>query len=154
MPFATAIKIVIMKQNRIAAFIIVFFLMACSASRKATKQDNNLDGRWTLASFMPSEKKTLAEVFGDRAVELQFNKSTNGVAGTTGCNRFAGTYTADTANLTFSQNLALTKMACPGYDEQVFLNALNRVNRYRLVESQLELLQNDDILMIFAKKQQ
>ena len=74
------------------------------------------------------------------------------MAGTTGCNRFSGTYTADTVNLSFSSNKAFTKMACPGYDEQLFLKALNRVNRYRLIESELELRDNDAIVMIFAKK--
>jgi heat shock protein HslJ len=129
------------------------FLMSCATPHKVAKQINNLDGDWVLAVFLPEQKKTLAEVFGSHVIELQFNKATNGVAGTTGCNRFAGTFTADTANLRFSQNRVLTKMACGDYDEQTFLNALDRVNRYRVAEGQLELLQNNDIIMAFARKQ-
>jgi heat shock protein HslJ len=141
-----------MKQKLFGAVLLL--VTACATTRQAPKVDENLEGRWQLASFMPSQKKTLAEVFGERTVELRFNKATHGVAGTTGCNRFAGTFTADTINLKFSQNRVTTKMACPGYDEQVFLNAMDRVNRYRLVESQLELMQNEEIVMIFAKKMQ
>lgn len=126
--------------------------MACATPHKVAKQLNNLNGDWVLAVFMPEQKKTLAEVFGGRVAELQFNKSTNGVAGTTGCNRFASSFTADTTNLRFSENRVLTKMACGDYDEQTFLNALDRVNRYRLAEGQLELMQDSSILMVFARK--
>jgi heat shock protein HslJ len=143
-----------MKGKFIGVGILLLVLTACAATRKAPKPDDNLDGAWKLAVFMPSQKKTLAEVFGERIAELQLNKATNSVTGTTGCNKFAGTFTSDTTRLTFSQNHVTTKMACPGFDEQIFLNTLNRVNRYRLVESQLELMQNDEIVMIFAKKLQ
>lgn len=134
------------------SFIATLFLLACATPHQVKKQVNNLDGDWRLAVFMPEQKKTLAEVFGGRTVELHFDKATNAVSGTTGCNRFAGSFTADTVNLRFSQNRALTKMACPGYDEQSFLNALDRVNRYRIAEGQLELQQDTVIVMVFARK--
>lgn len=141
-----------MKRNFFAVLVVLFFIMACSVSRKAAADGSNLEGSWTLSIFQPAQKKTLTEWFGTREIELQFEKSNNTVSGTTGCNRFTGTYTADTANLTFLQNRALTKMACPGYDEQRFLTAMDRINRYRLIEGQLELMQNEEIVMIFAKK--
>ena len=132
--------------------IIIAFslLMGCKTASKVTA-GNDLDGQWVLAVF-PYQKKTLAEVFGNRVVQLQFDKSSNRIFGTTGCNRFTGDYTVSTDSLRFSQNLALTKMACPGFDEQLVLQAFNRVNRYRLIESQLELMQNNEIVMIFARK--
>lgn len=139
---------------KLLSLLFILFLAACATTHKVAQKTNDLNGSWSLAVFMPAQKKTLAEVLGERKVELQFDKATHGVSGTTGCNRFAGTYTADTVNLSFSQNHILTKMACGTYNEQVVLNALNQVNRYRLVEGQLELMQNNDILMIFAKKQQ
>jgi len=141
-----------MKRKLLIAFSATIILGACATTHKTAQKEKHLDGNWVLAVFMPAQKKTLAEVFGTRTIEVQFNKNTNDVAGTTGCNRFAGTYTADTLNLTFSQNQVLTKMACGDYNEQVFLSALNQVNRYRLAEGQLELRQNNDIVMIFAKK--
>lgn len=142
-----------MKVKLLLVLLSSLLMAACATTHKAANKENDLDGRWVLAVFMPAQKKTLAEVFGNRIIELQFDKKTHGLTGTTGCNRFAGTYTADTANLSFSQNQLLTRMACNGYNEQVVLNALSQVNRYRLVESQLELMQNNDIVMIFAKKQ-
>lgn len=136
---------------RMKYFSALFFVLAiaCAPSRKLPSE-KNLDGNWTLAVF-PYQKKTLAEVFGSRVVELRFSKDSSAVTGTTGCNRFRGTYTADAENLTISPNLILTKMACTDYDERLFLNALNRVTKYRQIEGQLELMHNNEIVMIFAK---
>ena len=141
-----------MNGKLFAGLSVLLFVAACATPHKVTKQLNNLNGDWVLAVFMPEQKKTLAEVFGSRVAELQFNKSTNGVTGTTGCNRFASSFTADTTNLQFSENRVLTKMSCGDFDEQTFLNALDRVNRYRLNEGQLELMQDSAILMVFARK--
>lgn len=141
-----------MNGKLLIALIPLLIITACATPHKVAKSEKNLEGSWVLAVFIPAQQKTLAEVFGDRKVELQFNKATNGVTGTTGCNRFVGTYTADTLNLTFSQNQLLTKMACGDYNEQVFLSALNRINRYRLTEGQLELMDDTDIVMILARK--
>lgn len=141
-----------MKRTYFAAAVVLLFLIACTVARKAATAGGNLDGSWTLSVFQPAQKKTLSETFGTRVAELLFDSKTGKISGTTGCNRFTGTYTADTTSLSFSQNLALTRMACPGFDEAIFVNALNRVNRYRLIESQLELMQNEEIVMIFAKK--
>ena len=135
-----------------AGAFFLLLLAACTAARNGAAAGNNLDGAWTLSVFEPAQKKTLSELFGARIAELQFDSKTMKISGTTGCNRFTGTYTADTANLLFSQNLALTRMACAGYDEAQFVNALKRINRYQLIEGQLELMQNDEIVMIFAKK--
>lgn len=139
-----------MKWRFFTIAIFGVLLIACAPSRKPPTE-KKLEGDWSLAVF-PYQKKTLAEVFGNRVVEMQFDKDSSFVSGTTGCNRFRGRYTADAENLRFSQNMVLTKMACPDYDEQLFLNALTRVNRYRLIEGQLELLNNTEIVMIFAKK--
>lgn len=139
-----------MKWKFFGALITALLLFSCASSRRTVKVEQ-LDGSWVLAVF-PYQKKTLAEVFGSRVIEMQFDKMANTVSGTTGCNRFAASYSADTANLVFSQNRALTKMACPDYNEQLFLTTLDRVNRYKLIEGQLELMQNDEIVMIFAKK--
>jgi heat shock protein HslJ len=127
-----------------------FAVVSCTAPRKATRI-NELAGGWVLAIF-PHEKKTLAEVFGTRVIDLRFAPDSNRVSGSTGCNQFTGMYTADTARIVFSPNMALTRMACPGYNETLFLNAMARVNRYRINEGQLELFQNTDLVMVFARK--
>jgi heat shock protein HslJ len=139
-----------MNKLNFPAFVILVLLMACATPRKTTPE-TSLEGGWVLAVF-PYQKKTLAEVFGTRVIEMQFTKATGSLSGTTSCNRFNGSYTATDDTLLLSQTRLLTKMACPGYNEQLFLDALNRVNRYHLNEGQLELLQDTALVMIFARK--
>jgi heat shock protein HslJ len=143
--FATIGKIPVMKT-----FLLFLLLAACTAPRKATRF-NELAGGWVLAVF-PHEKKTLAEVFGTRVIDLRFATDSNRVSGSTGCNQFNGSYTADTATLLFLPGMALTRMACPGNNESLFLNAMARVNRYRIIEGQLELFHDNDLVMVFARK--
>jgi copper homeostasis protein (lipoprotein) len=70
------------------------------------------------------------------------------VAGSDGCNRLMGSYEFDGPRLEFSQ-LASTMMACPQGMEQAdqFRAALERVVRYRIVGSHLELFNDDDEML-------
>jgi len=70
------------------------------------------------------------------------------VSGSDSCNRLTGSYELDDVRLRFSQ-LASTMMACPQGMEQAdrFRAALDRVVRYRVVGSHLELFNEDDELL-------
>lgn len=66
------------------------------------------------------------------------------VSGSSGCNRFAGTYSVDGDRLSFSP-LAATRMACADgmEQEQALFDALGRVARWRISGERLELLDGD-----------
>lgn len=127
---------------------MLLMLTACMAPKKITA-NNKLKGNWELVLF-PSSDKNFAEIFGTRKPTIGF--VSNVVSGTTGCNLYSGTYASGDSVLTFTSNFVVTKMACPGYEEQTFLNALNSVNRYHLKETQLELSNNNRVVMVFVKK--
>jgi len=134
-------------------FIIACFslcMLSCSSSRNAA-QVESLAGDWQLTVF-PYATKTFAELFSMKTPELQFTASGQRVAGNTGCNRVTGSFTVEGDAFRFN-NLASTKMGCPGYDEAIYMDALNRVNRFRLNADQLSLFQDSTLLMTFAKKQ-
>lgn len=63
------------------------------------------------------------------------------VSGSTGCNRFAGSYARGESRLSFGP-LASTKMACPDglAQEQAFVQALQAVSGWRTLDGILELL--------------
>jgi len=63
------------------------------------------------------------------------------ISGTTGCNRFSGTYTQTGERLQISKNLAVTRMYCDGLMEQerLILEALKHVRRF-VVDSNALLL--------------
>src|SRR4030095_7891313 len=127
----------------ISVLTIVF---ACGTSRQATA---DLNGNWELV-FFPAGTKTLAETFTMKKPELQLENGR--LTGTTGCNRINGAYTVSGNSIQFGPNLAMTKMGCPNYDENIFLDAFNKVNRYQLKGGELQLLQDSSLLMTFAKQ--
>jgi heat shock protein HslJ len=126
----------------IAAILISF---GCSSSRKATA---DLNGNWELVVF-PYSTKTLDEIFAMKKPELQLENGR--LSGNTGCNRINGTYTVSGNSIQFGPNLAMTKMGCPNYDENVFLEAFNKVNRYQLKNNELSLMHDSTLLISFAK---
>jgi heat shock protein HslJ len=76
-----------------------------------------------------------------REAHLIFSAEGNRVSGSTGCNRFTGTFTESGVSLHFSP-LATTKMACPGpldAQERAFLEALQASAAMHLAGNTLEL---------------
>jgi heat shock protein HslJ len=76
-----------------------------------------------------------------REPQLRFDADAPRVAGSTGCNRFAGGFTLEGERLAFGA-LAATKMACVAgmAEEAAFLAALQRTARQRAGPHHLELL--------------
>jgi len=134
-------------MKQVALIIAVIILgISCGSSRKATTE---LNGNWELVMF-PSSSKTLDELFTMKRPELQLEDGR--LSGTTGCNRINGSYTVSGSNIQFGPNLALTKMGCPNYDENIFLEAFNKVNHYLLKNNELQLMQDSTVLMTFGKR--
>jgi len=123
--------------------------LACESTKNVITE--SIEGNWELVNF-PSGGKEFAELFGQRKPELQFDESNKKVSGTSGCNHISGGYTRDGKMIQFAGNMIMTKMACPGYDETIFMDALRKVNRFEIQNDQLTLMQNDMVLMTFAKK--
>lgn len=74
-------------------------------------------------------------------------------SGFTGCNKYSGRYKLSGNKIVLLDGAASTKMVCMGdYDESAFLNSLKRVNAYRSNNGQLELLDGNDIVLVFGRK--
>lgn len=84
-----------------------------------------------------------------KPVEVTFDTKEQRVHGTSGCNRFFGTYTLQGSSLTLGQ-MGSTRMACPeGMDkEQQILTALGATGRFRIADSTLELYDKKDQLRL------
>jgi heat shock protein HslJ len=80
--------------------------------------------------------------------------SADQIEGTTGCNHYAGAYTADDSDITID-DVAHTEMACMEPEgamgqEQDFLDALAAVAGYRIDGARLELLnETGDVILVF-----
>ena len=107
---------------------------------------------WQLASF-PEGQGVVAE--GNEAT-MEFDGETGQVAGSAGCNRYAGGYEASGDSLSFGL-LHMTMMACPDDDrtrqETVFVAALESVASYRIENGELLLFDEaGETLMTLAPR--
>ncbi|HEX8462968.1 MAG TPA: META domain-containing protein, partial [Segetibacter sp.] len=74
-------------------------------------------------------------------------------SGFTGCNKYTGRYKINGNKISLNNPAASTKMVCLGnYDEKTFLNTLASVNSFRSQNGQLELLNGEEVLLVFTKK--
>jgi putative lipoprotein len=93
---------------------------------------------------------------GGKQLDIRFMAEDTRAAGFSGCNRFSGRYTREDSSdsqgsLTFGP-LAGTRMACPqgrGDIELDYLQALEKVTAYRLLDNTLSLLAGDVIVASF-----
>lgn len=75
--------------------------------------------------------------------------------GFTGCNRYSGRYEMpDSSTISLKNAAASTRMVCIGdYDENVFLDILHRVEKFRGADDRLEFLEGDKVIMTFVRKE-
>jgi heat shock protein HslJ len=132
------------------AIMFAAMLGSCSSSRNSSADLNNLGGDWVLTVF-PYATKAFAELFTARVPDLQLEVPGRKVTGNTGCNRMFGAFSVDGGEFHFN-NLGSTRMACPGYDETIYMNALGRVNRFTVNNDQLSFYQDSTLVMTFTKK--
>jgi heat shock protein HslJ len=96
------------------------------------------EGKWNLIPVMASDTAT------GRTPFISFNTQEKKISGNTGCNSFGGSFMADsTGMLSFGRDIMSTKMACPGYNENIFVQNLQRVNRYSISGDTLALKENE-----------
>lgn len=130
--------------------VLALLLAACGAM--ATDSDApGLDGTaWVLSTL------TGRTLDGTTAATLDF--ADGRIAGSDGCNRYSGPYSAQGGRIEVSSQLAATQMACaPAVMEQAraYLAALGAARSYRIDGGRLELLAADGaVLATFASQSQ
>lgn len=96
------------------------------------------------------------DIISENAPNITFSALEKKVNGSTGCNRFFGTYTLDLYALGFSE-IASTEMACEEpimTRENAFLSALDQTGSYTLETEILTLYSKTDrSVLLTAKKQ-
>ena len=99
---------------------------------------HDLEGsRWVLVRI---GDRPVMPIEGRPEPYIVLQATTKQVAGHAGCNRLSGGYTIDGDALRLSEMLT-TRMACPELEtENAFLNALETVARWKLMDNQLLLL--------------
>jgi heat shock protein HslJ len=129
-------------------------LAACQPSRTAS---SDVAFRSSVAGvdweLMELNAKTASSGAGGRRATLRFDADSAHVAGFSGCNRFAGSYTLDGDSLRFGP-LVMTRMACTqGMElERDLSAALEATRRYELSSTQLKLFGPSKAIARFSRQ--
>lgn len=120
----------------------------------ATAQaSSSLEGTWVL-DVIPYPQASIDSLYKQQRPELTFDLATQRFSGFTGCNRINGPLVCDDAKINFQGDIAMTKMACFGDGEPVFMENLKKINKYSVSAdgNTLNLIKGDIALMRFHKK--
>ena len=109
------------------------------AAARTSPDTTTLGGNWYLQPVLPSDTAA------GRTPALQLDLGKSRFSGNTGCNNMHGQFWFSTtdSSLSFSDKIAMTRMACPGYNEAAFLKSLKSAIRYRLGKGILTLIGDD-----------
>jgi len=96
--------------------------------------DTAISGKWYLQPVLASDVAT------GKLPAIDFNLLKNVFSGNTGCNSMRGSFKLMGTKLIFDKQIITTKMACIGYDEDVFIKNLLRTNQYKIEKGVLILM--------------
>lgn len=99
-----------------------------------------LEGRWELMPVLTSDTAAGKIPF------IVFNVKSGRFTGNTGCNNISGAFLLSQDALQFNERLISTKKACPGYNEEAFMENLLKTNRYQIQDGVLQLMYNTTVL--------
>lgn len=135
---------------RLTLVVLALLMLAACAG----EEDGDGSGD---AAALTEKEWALSELDGsapvaDTAASITF--TTEGVSGSTGCNTFSGSYTADTdGSMTIGPGLATTRKACVDdvmTQEFRFLELVTSTTRYEIEGDTLTLYAGDDAVAVFA----
>jgi heat shock protein HslJ len=134
--------------------VVLFFLFsACSTGKKSASGPtlSALQGTWQL-NYITGPRIAFEGLYPDRKPTLSFDEKRKKIAGSTSCNSFSVPLTAEGKKINFAEPMAMTKMACPGEGENVFLETLKKITGYDVTAGYtLTLLMGDVAMMRFTK---
>ena len=134
----------------IAALLILFSLVACHSIKSINKVVSGgsellYKSQWNL---MELQEQTINALSGNPPFLLFTPNKLNKVSGSTGCNKLNGSFQLTGKNIIKFSPLTTTKMACRADNvEAKFLDALSRVNNWRIINNQLLLSNDTKVLM-------
>lgn len=119
--------------------------VANSDTAQPQRDTITLAGTWFLLPVLPTDTGA------GRTPQLIFRLDDKSFSGNTGCNSMNGSFDYTDSTIVFNERIMLTKMACPGYNEQVFIKNLLRTNRFSFDDSVLVLMVEEQELSRWSR---
>ncbi len=141
-----------------AAILCSALLLSCGSTKTNSSAKNavsggitKLNGSWELSYIAGND---VAILYTSKKPFIHFDIAKEMVNGNSGCNNFTGNLYADDHKMDFTKPMAMTRMACMGEGENIFIQALQKVSSYSISNGNtLNLISNaDSIVMRLSKK--
>lgn len=117
-----------------------------------TPPTSPLQGDWQLLSIQLPGSERITD-FNGKIAAIRFDTAHNQSSGSTGCNRFSGSYVTVNGQMRFDmEKMALTRMACVGDNERIFLDALKRITHSTIEGQALVMSSGNTVIMRWQKK--
>lgn len=151
-----------MKHALIIAFAATLIFGSCNSTKKTSAQSNavatstqSLTGTWEL-DHVANPTGTFEQLYTTRKPSITFDEKAGTFNGYTGCNTMSGKMKMEKNIINFDEEMMMTKMACQGEGEKIFLDNLKKINHYSISKDgqQLTFIQGDMALMHFHKMAQ
>jgi len=108
---------------------------------------STISGAWVLLPALASDTVTGKPAF------IDFNTATGNFAGNTGCNTMNGKFTVNGNMLQFKEPVVDGKNSCPGYNEDIFMANLLKINHFKMDSGVLQLMIDETVVSKWVRKQ-
>lgn len=151
-----------MKHALLIFFAATMICCSCNSTKNTSAQtntsgtsDNSLTGAWEL-DHVANPTGTFEQLYTTRKPGITFDEKAGSFNGYTGCNTMSGKMKIEKNAISFDDNMMMTRMACEGEGEKIFLDNLKRINHFSITKDgqQLTFIQGDMALMHFHKMAQ
>lgn len=109
---------------------------------------NSINGKWTLIEI--DGIKTDSSSYTKGLPFLEIREADNKFTGSTGCNSINGASTINGNYITFSKYIT-TRMSCPGDGESNFINALLKIDSYKIEGNNLMMISKGKTVLLFSR---
>lgn len=111
----------------------------------------DLSGSWTLVHIDESSGTDIVEGFPNKKPNLILESISKKATGNTGCNQLFGSFKVNQNKISF-EGMGMTKMYCEGVKENEYVNMINKVESYSIIDNQLILMDKDGVQLLKYSK--
>ena len=132
---------------------LVLAIASCvsiKSNHASTDNDQLYNATWEL-EYISGPRIAFAGLYPDKKPQITFNQETHKVEGTNSCNGYSADYTIKKDAISFGEPGPTTMMYC-GEGENVFLNMMKKINKFKIdAEGKLNLMLDEVEMMRFHK---
>lgn len=139
-----------MNTLNIMLLTIFTLLIVSCATTKESNSDELYNTTWEL-EYISGPRIAFEALYPDRKPKITFDKKTQKVSGNNSCNSYSASFNLNGDSIAFGEAGPTTRMYC-GEGENVFLNMIQKINKFSLdQDGKLNLLIGDVPMMCFKK---